>query len=116
MSVDKSNRMYWILYFIDPVRSHPLLEGVSNHFLLFSDVQPYGEDGHRGEKKKTRGLRGAATPRLNPSGGVCGGFAPPAKNRWSGRQRPSTKTETIAADEDEAARARRAAVAAAVHR
>ena len=49
------------------------------------DVDPAGHPGGarvvRGGKKKTRGVRGAAAPRLNPSrGGVWGGEAPLSQN------------------------------------
>ena len=43
---------------------------------------------------KTRGVRGAAAPWLNPSrGGVWGGEAPQPKLGGSGGQRPPAKTE-----------------------
>ena len=46
------------------------------------------------EKKKTRGVRGAAAPRLNPSRGGSGGAKPPQpKFGGSGGQRPPAKTE-----------------------
>ena len=47
-------------------------------------------------KKKTRGVRGAAAPRLNPSRGDSGGAKPPQpKFGGSGGQRPPAKTEKI---------------------